>query len=114
MASLDLLQEPGCFQNIQRICNQHKEFINKLTTHHSPFITKNHRHLGTILAFEINTNGKDEYLNDISASITQKALLKGVLIRPLGNTIYIMPPYCITEIQLQKVYDVIIEILNEL
>lgn len=113
LASLHLLQQQECLQNIQRISDQHKEFITKLTTHHSTLTTKNHRHLGTILAFEIETNGKDEYLNNISQTITQKALSKGVFIRPLGNTIYIMPPYCITEIQLQKVYHAIIEILNE-
>lgn len=113
LASLHLLQQQECLQNIQRISNQHKEFITKLTTHYSTLTTKNHRHLGTILAFEIETNDEDEYLNNISQTITQKALSKGVFIRPLGNTIYIMPPYCITEIQLQKVYHAIIEILNE-
>ena len=128
LASLDLLQQQKCFQNIQRISEQHKEFVRKLTIHNpragqacSPpayrtgrVTTKNHRHFGTILAFEIHTNGKDEYLNNISATITRKALSNGVFLRPLGNTVYIMPPYCITEIQLQKIYDVIIEILNEI
>ena len=65
--------------------------------------------LGTILAFEI-MQGNDEYLNNISSIITKKSLDKGVYIRPLGNTVYIMPPYCITEIELQKVYTVIIRI----
>ena len=42
-------------------------------------------------------------------------LSKGVLLRPLGNVVYIMPPYCITEAELNKVYDVIkesIEFIN--
>ena len=117
LASLDLLLEQSCRNNIQRITEQHQKFINQLQTTTSATAqyrpqTKNHRHLGTILAFEVET-GKDEYLNDISRTISQKALKKGVFIRPLGNTVYIMPPYCITEMQLQKVYDVIVEILNE-
>ena len=71
------------------------------------------RILGTLIAFEI-ANGKDEYLNNISSVITGMAMKQGVYIRPLGNTVYIMPPYCITEQELQKVYDVILDILNEL
>jgi adenosylmethionine-8-amino-7-oxononanoate aminotransferase len=69
--------------------------------------------LGTIVAFEIML-GKDEYLNDISTTITYKAMEKGVYLRPLGNTIYIMPPYCITANELAKIYTVIVDILNGL
>ncbi|HEY6977289.1 MAG TPA: hypothetical protein VH396_13425, partial [Chitinophagaceae bacterium] len=63
--------------------------------------------------FEI-VQGKDEYLNNISAAISQKSLHLGVYLRPLGNTVYIMPPYCITENELRRIYDVILKILTEL
>ena len=63
------------------------------------------------MAFEVET-GSDDYLNNISSIITRKALAQGVLIRPLGNTVYLMPPYCITEAQLQKVYEVVFNILE--
>jgi adenosylmethionine-8-amino-7-oxononanoate aminotransferase len=59
--------------------------------------------LVTVLAFEINA-GKDEYLNTVGATIMRQALSKGIYLRPLGNTVYIMPPYCITEAQLGKIY----------
>ena len=72
---------------------------------------KNIRTLGTILAFEMN-EGADEYLNNISSTITANALSEGVYIRPLGNTVYIMPPYCITETELQKVYGVILKLIG--
>ncbi|MFX8782096.1 hypothetical protein ABTM76_19455, partial [Acinetobacter baumannii] len=65
--------------------------------------------LGTILAFEI-AEGKDEYLNSVSTTITQNALLQGVYIRPLGNTVYIMPPYCFTELELNKVYNFLLSL----
>jgi len=39
-------------------------------------------------------------------------LERGVLLRPLGNTIYTLPPYVITDIQLQKIYDSITDALN--
>ena len=35
------------------------------------------------------------------------ALAAGIYIRPLGNTVYIMPPYCITTEELKKVYAVL-------
>ena len=38
----------------------------------------------------------------------------GVYLRPLGNTVYIMPPYCITEEELQNVYNCIICVLEQL
>ena len=112
LASLDLLEKESCRQSIERIGRQHQQFAESLSIHYSLF-TKNIRCLGTLLAFEI-TQGKDEYLNKISNVITQKALSKGVYLRPLGNTVYLMPPYCMTEDELNKVYAVIIEILDEI
>jgi adenosylmethionine-8-amino-7-oxononanoate aminotransferase len=112
LASLELLLLQSCLDNIERINQQHRQFLHRLETSNHKLETKNHRCLGTILAFEIET-GKDEYLNNISSIITRKALSKGVFLRPLGNTVYIMPPYCITAIQLQQVYDVLLEIVNE-
>jgi adenosylmethionine-8-amino-7-oxononanoate aminotransferase len=64
--------------------------------------------LGTILAFEIE-QGEDVYLNSISTTVTNNALEKGVYLRPLGNTVYIMPLYCITNEELDKIYSVLLE-----
>jgi len=108
LASLDLLEKESCMQQIQNIAARHASFIKQLKN--SQFPIKNIRQLGTIIAFEIE-QGKDEYLNTIAATITQKALQKGVYIRPLGNTVYVMPPYCITVAELEKTYTVIKEII---
>jgi adenosylmethionine-8-amino-7-oxononanoate aminotransferase len=35
-----------------------------------------------------------------------------VLLRPLGNTVYVMPPYCIDDVDLTRIYDVIGEALT--
>ena len=43
--------------------------------------------------------------------IYQMALEEGVLLRPLGNILYVMPPYCITENELDKVYHTITKII---
>lgn len=111
LASLDLLQEKACGLVVASIIEKNAGFLQQLKTSHHKIPTKNHRMLGTILAFEMD-NGKDEYLNSVSAIITRQALNEGVYIRPLGNTVYVMPPYCISQEQLEKVFNTIIEILD--
>lgn len=111
IASLELLENEKSLGKIEWIAEQHKNFAQQLQELSNNLPVKNIRQLGTILAFEI-TAGKDEYLNNIAAVVTSKALEQGVYIRPLGNTVYIMPPYCITTTQLEEVYHVIINILK--
>jgi adenosylmethionine---8-amino-7-oxononanoate aminotransferase len=111
LASLDLLEKASCIENIEMIVEENKLFLEQLQTDNIRNI-KDLRQLGTILAFEI-VNGKDEYLNVISASITQKALQQGVYLRPLGNTVYIMPPYCITPNELRKVQQAVMQAIGE-
>lgn len=107
LASLDLLQKESCQEKINWISYSNERFAATLSAY--PHI-KEVRHLGTLLAFEIS-QGKDEYLNSISSVITQQAMEQGVYIRPLGNTVYLMPPYCITETELEKVYAVLLSVL---
>jgi adenosylmethionine-8-amino-7-oxononanoate aminotransferase len=111
LASMDLLEHHSTIATINFISEKNKIFADKIASSHNHLI-KNIRSLGTILAFEI-IEGKDEYLNGISSIITKKAMDQHVYIRPLGNTVYIMPPYCITEAELTAVYAVIEKILNE-
>ncbi len=106
-ASLNLFEKENVLEKVKLISEQNIAFAQQLKQLNG---IKNIRVLGTILAFEI-MNGNDEYLNDISTTITKKSLAKGVYIRPLGNTIYIMPPYCITEAELQKIYSVLLELI---
>ena len=101
LASLDLLQKEECLLQIEKISAANISFAEQLRKSELPI--KDVRTLGTILAFEID-QGKKEYLNQVSAVITRKALDAGMYIRPLGNTVYIMPPYCIEENELQKIY----------
>ena len=115
LASLELLQREDCTNGITRINDMHQTFVNELEAiahDKNGNAIKNIRLLGTILAFEVDA-GKDEYLNSISQTITRQALALGIFLRPLGNTVYIMPPYCITDSQLQQVYDSIRRILLE-
>ncbi|HUR12278.1 MAG TPA: adenosylmethionine--8-amino-7-oxononanoate transaminase [Flavitalea sp.] len=113
LASLELLLETACQQNIQRITQLHAGFIKSLGEEKINAKIKNVRQTGTILAFEILSE-KDGYLNTIGEFVTRRAMAKSVFLRPLGNTLYILPPYCITMDELGLVYAVIREILEEL
>ena len=92
----------------------HQTYPTPLAVRSSRFVTKNLRRCGTILAFEIETEEKDEYLNTIGSIISRKALEAGVLLRPLGNTVYFMPPYCISKQELERIYIVTQEVLHDL
>ena len=111
LASLELLLKEETHNNARNICNNQTGFAEHLKTY-LPKI-KNILTLGTILAFEIN-EGKDEYLNDVGQHVTSYCMQRGVYLRPLGNTVYLMPPYCITKEELQTVYSVIESLLQDL
>jgi adenosylmethionine---8-amino-7-oxononanoate aminotransferase len=109
LASLDLLEEPDCLRRIHLITERHRAFAAR--SRELPRV-RNLRTLGTVLAFELNA-GQDEYTNAIGITLTAESLKKGVYLRPLGNTVYIMPPYCITETELSQVYDFLIGFIKK-
>lgn len=69
---------------------------------------ENARQVGTITAFEFAT-GNSDYLATSGPELYAHFLANGVLLRPLGNTIYVMPPYCTSRADLERVYNVIAE-----
>jgi len=113
-ASLDLLHVGEFRFQLDQIIRLHTTYPTHLAVRSSRFKTKNLRRCGTILAFEIETDEKNDYLNSIGNIISRKALEAGVLLRPLGNTIYFMPPYCISKSELERIYIVTQEVLHEL
>jgi adenosylmethionine---8-amino-7-oxononanoate aminotransferase len=108
LASLDLLLEEDCLRRIGQLSRRHQVFLDTLRSFP---VVKNARTLGTILAFEINT-GRDEYINAIGPGITRAALEAGIYLRPLGNTVYVMPPYCMTEKEMDQVYDFLVHCIR--
>jgi adenosylmethionine-8-amino-7-oxononanoate aminotransferase len=66
----------------------------------------NLRQSGTIVALDVKV--KDQgYLSEIAPSLYDYFHEHDVLLRPLGNTVYILPPYCLTEADLDKIYHVV-------
>ena len=113
LASLELLQKHKCLERIEKIISHQKKFLKKITTFENKNIIKNIRQSGTIIAFEICTTENDNYLNKVSNYFTPFCLERGVYLRSMGNTIYVMPPYCITNKELKKIYEVIQQFLEK-
>jgi adenosylmethionine-8-amino-7-oxononanoate aminotransferase len=91
----------------------HQKFFKKLKVFEKKSFIKNVRQTGTIIAFEICTKENDNYLNSISKSFIEFSMKHGVYLRSMGNTVYVMPPYCTTSKQLKKIYWVIIHFIEK-
>lgn len=107
LASLDLLEKKECMDQVNYIAHAHRNFIQKISGSDGIL---NPRSCGTILAFELNT-GASGYTNSIKEEVAALALQNGVFLRPLGNTVYIMPPYCISREALDHLYSVLEQII---
>ena len=101
LASLDILLRPETMQSIIRISDKHRLFAQKITQHPK---VRTHRQTGTIFAIEWETGDNTSYFNRLRDDLYNFFLKEGVILRPLGNIIYIMPPYCITDDQLDYIY----------
>lgn len=111
LASLDLTLSEQCLSDRTRIIKEHKAFAEKVQAHPAVIDVQQE---GTILAIELNTGTQTSYHNAQRDFIYKFFLRKNVLMRPLGNIIYLIPPYCITSEQLQYVYGCIEELLTTL
>jgi adenosylmethionine-8-amino-7-oxononanoate aminotransferase len=104
----------------------HADELHRLRDH--PRLKK-HRVMGTIAAVDIDTSGREQaavdpytsevlrdedgYLNSVADDIKKRCVDYGLLLRPLGNVLYLMPPYCTTREQLAKMYKGITELLED-
>jgi adenosylmethionine-8-amino-7-oxononanoate aminotransferase len=106
IAGLELLNSKAIIEKRNWIEASHKEFASKICRHPK---VKNARSKGVILAIDLAIS-MDRY-GSLRDELYQFFLERGLLIRPLGNTIYLLPPYVITENELEKCYAVFEEAL---
>lgn len=109
LASLELLQTKEIQENIIQVNQSHLDFQSHIKNH--PRV-KTTRVLGVILALEIHSNANEEYYGSMRNKLYSFFIEKGVILRPVGNIVYILPPYVITKEQLKKVYAIIEEALE--
>ncbi len=99
-AGIDLLVSDEMQQNISRISRQNQLFAEEIQQHPK---VKNMRTLGVVLAFELKA--EMERYGKKRDELYRFFMEQGVFLRPLGNTIYILPPFVISNEELHHVYN---------
>ena len=110
LASMDLLLQDSCAASRRRIENAHTAY--GATVRKNPLI-KDVRQTGTIIAIEFKTD-TPSYHSSLRDVMYRYFLEKKIVMRPLGNIIYILPPYCISDEDLEYIYKCIDELLIQL
>lgn len=109
IAGIELLQSEDIQQCIQRIIQSHKAFDETIKNHPK---VRSTRQKGVIYALDLDIEmdryGKKRF------EIFDHFMKNGVALRPLGNTVYILPPYVITAAQLDQIYNLIRLLLAEI
>jgi adenosylmethionine-8-amino-7-oxononanoate aminotransferase len=112
LASLDLIELQSTVTSIERIHSKHLSVLPSIIELEN---VENVRVKGVIMALDVVSEHKDYFYNDpLKIRMYEACMKKGVLIRPLGNVVYVLPPYCITDDELEKVYDAIIQSIKAL
>jgi adenosylmethionine---8-amino-7-oxononanoate aminotransferase len=109
LASLALFEEEQTLRRIARINARHGAMLAELASRRD--VTRL-RLIGSILAFDVKAAGG--YQSSESRALRDFYLASGLNIRPLGQTVYLMPPYCITDAELDRAYAGMIEGLDRL
>ena len=109
LASLALFEEEKTLQRIARINRSHRAMMAELAARND--VTRL-RLIGSILAFDVKDAGG--YQSEKSRRLRDWYLAHGLNIRPVGQTVYLMPPYCITDEELARAYAGIAEGLDAL
>lgn len=108
-ASFELLTGAPCQESIAMISEAHAQFAASLAKHKA---VRSAKSLGTILSLELATDEDSAYENPLRHRIYPYFLERDILIRPLGNVIYLLPPYVISKNELSHLYDSIREFLD--
>ena len=108
-ASLDLFDEQQTWDNIARIEKRFAEFVTEMKGN---AMFSDVRCQGVIVALELKTESESSYFNNKREEIYNHFLSKKIILRPLGNVLYFLPPYCINQNDVERVLLEIKEFCN--
>jgi adenosylmethionine---8-amino-7-oxononanoate aminotransferase len=115
LASLDLLREN---QSLERVLGLQRMFQARASELRSLPGVGDVRILGGVMALELVSSaeghGSSGYLDNIGPRLSEAFLRRGLLLRPLGNVLYFMPPYVIQDDEVDWSIDQIVDVLNGL
>ena len=106
----EFIKSEECQNSIRSITETNHQFKEQLSDRNSILDV---RTLGTILAIELKTEESTDYLNSISNYISSWFLRKRIVLRPLGNVFYLIPPYVVTPSQMEYLQNCIVDFLDK-
>ncbi|MBV1689547.1 adenosylmethionine--8-amino-7-oxononanoate transaminase [Novosphingobium sp. G106] len=110
-ANLQIWRDEPVRKRITRLAERQAAMLGELAK--LPRVA-NVRQCGTIIALDVVDTEGAGYLSEIGPRLRESFRSAPVLLRPLGNTVYVMPPYCIDETDLGSVRDAIVEAVTSL
>ena len=113
LENLDILEDENILGRISRIEELFKERLQKLEG--LPAV-RSTRAIGSLAALDIEAGDSAEggYLDAIGPRLYAEFLERDILLRPLGNVLYFLPPYVITDDEIHRVFDAIEEVVGGL
>jgi adenosylmethionine---8-amino-7-oxononanoate aminotransferase len=109
-ASLKIFEEEPVFDRIAVISKIHRERLAAIRNHAA---VGDARAIGTMAAIELRADDAG-YFSRLRPRLYQFFIDSGILLRPLGNVVYVLPPYVISPADLHFVHDVIAESLDRI
>ena len=109
LASLGLYDSTDAASQVARIQQRMAFHLERLANH--PRVEKT-RLLGGVAAFDL-VHGEPGYAAEAGRSLALGLQQRGVLLRPLGNVVYLIPPYCISDTQIDRAFKMILHCLDE-
>lgn len=109
-ANLAIWRDEPVRERISSLAERQQAHLAALSNHRA---VRNARRCGTIAALELG-GAEGAYLSDLGPRLLRRFREADLLLRPLGNTVYVMPPYCIDDSDLARVWEAIAEAADDL
>jgi len=108
--NLSLFDENGSLGRVRELQQLFEERLDRLKE--APAVVEV-RGIGALAVVELKPEGKGGYLDQRGTAVARTLFERGILLRPLGNVLYFLPPYVITDEEAHRVFDVLEEVLQE-
>ena len=109
-ASLQIWEDEPVMARIKAIEKSHQAQIVRFESQNNVAAV---RQIGTIFALDVE-NEIDGYLSNLGPFLYDAFVAQDILLRPIGNCIYILPPYCVDAKDLEKIYDGVEAVLSNI
>jgi len=111
LASLDLTEMPEFANTVQRISSKQQGFASKINSLHPDL---NARSLGSVSALTLQSGSGVQYHHPLRNQIYKYFLERGLLLRPLGNVIYSVPPFSTSEDEMDLIAEEVLRYLEKI